>query len=209
VCTIAKKETWNFDNIDQCFVYAILKSPVFPWQHSCQASEEICCLSWEIGEAQRPEIGNLSQFGLIHWRRWAIPFNVHIPPPPPTPPPLGWNFLNGDTKFVSVRFRGKTVARNKNLLQGIIGFGRAILEGTPRTRLQFWKLRAGDLLHAVQNCIRAPELKGASFAPGTVKPVGILWSSWLFWWVRGNLQISEGVLCQHLSWGLKLYWPCR
>jgi hypothetical protein len=37
-------------------------------------------------------------------------------------------------------FLGKIVARNKNLLQGIIGFGRAILADTP-------------------------ELKGASFAP--------------------------------------------
>jgi hypothetical protein len=37
---------------------------------------------------------------------------------------------------------GKIVARNKSLLQGIIGFGRAILPDTP-------------------------ELKGASFAPAT------------------------------------------
>jgi hypothetical protein len=40
----------------------------------------------------------------------------------------------------SPTFLGKIVARNKNLLQGIIGFGRAILADTP-------------------------ELKGASFAP--------------------------------------------
>jgi hypothetical protein len=31
-------------------------------------------------------------------------------------------------------FSGKTVARNKNLLQGIIGFGRAILADTPRIK---------------------------------------------------------------------------
>jgi hypothetical protein len=41
-------------------------------------------------------------------------------------------------------FLGKIVTRNKNLLQGIIGFGRAILADTP------------------------PELKGASFAPDHV-----------------------------------------
>ena len=45
-----------------------------------------------------------------------------------TPPPRSPTFL------------GKIVARNKKLLQGIIGFGRAILADTP-------------------------ELKGASFAP--------------------------------------------
>ena len=31
-------------------------------------------------------------------------------------------------------FLGKIVARNKNLLQGIIGFGRAILADTPRIK---------------------------------------------------------------------------
>jgi hypothetical protein len=40
----------------------------------------------------------------------------------------------------SPTFLGKIMARNRNLLQGIIGFGRAILADTP-------------------------ELKGASFAP--------------------------------------------
>jgi hypothetical protein len=43
-------------------------------------------------------------------------------------------------KKIFPAFLGKIVARNKNLLQGIIGFGRAILADTP-------------------------ELKGASFAP--------------------------------------------
>jgi hypothetical protein len=31
-------------------------------------------------------------------------------------------------------FFGKIMARNKNLLQGIIGFGRAILTDTPRIK---------------------------------------------------------------------------
>jgi hypothetical protein len=43
---------------------------------------------------------------------------------------------------------GKIVARNKNLLQGIIGFGRAILPDTP-----------------------PPELKGDSFAPATKQSI--------------------------------------
>jgi hypothetical protein len=45
----------------------------------------------------------------------------------------------------SPAFWGEIVARNKNLLQSIIGFGRAILADTPPP----------------------PKLKGASFAPAT------------------------------------------
>jgi hypothetical protein len=36
---------------------------------------------------------------------------------------------------ISPTFSGKIVARNKNLLQGIIGFGRAILADTPRIKM--------------------------------------------------------------------------
>jgi hypothetical protein len=43
-------------------------------------------------------------------------------PPPPPPPPRSPTFL------------GKILARNQNLLQGIMGFGRAILADTPRIK---------------------------------------------------------------------------
>jgi hypothetical protein len=53
---------------------------------------------------------------------WTLVFNVrkiffkHPPPPPPRPR--------------SPKFLGKIVAKNKNLLQGIIGFDWAILADT-------------------------------------------------------------------------------
>jgi hypothetical protein len=49
-------------------------------------------------------------------------FNVRKKCFQPPPPPCSPTFL------------GKIVARNKNLLQGIIGCGRAILADTPRIK---------------------------------------------------------------------------
>jgi hypothetical protein len=44
---------------------------------------------------------------------------------------LNQDILNKLPHPCSPTFLGKIVARNKNLLQGIIGFGRAILPDTP------------------------------------------------------------------------------